>query len=58
MSQKNLKKEKLPLPNLDLPFHGDAEQHDEIHYEDGPEHWHVKGVEECANHSDDDALRR
>lgn len=44
------------LANLNLPLHGDAEQHDEIHNKNGPEHRHIKGVKECANHSDDDAF--
>lgn len=44
------------LANLDLTFHGDAEQHDEIHYKNGPEHRHIKGFKECANHSDDNSF--
>lgn len=46
------------MSNLDLTLHGDAEEHDEIHNKDRPEHWHIEGFEECANHSNDDAFRR
>lgn len=46
------------MTNLDLTLHGDAEEHDEVHHKDGPEHWHVKGIEERANHSDHDAFCR
>lgn len=45
-------------PYLDLPLHGDAEEHDEVHYKYGPEHWHVEGFKECANHCYDNAFRR
>ena len=48
----------LGLPYLDLPLHGDAEEHDEVHYKNGPEHWHVEGFKECANHGYDDAFCR
>ena len=41
---------------LDLPLHSDAEEHDEVHYKYRPEHWHVEGIEKCANHGDDDAF--
>lgn len=43
---------------LDLPFHGDAEEHDEVHYKYRPEHWHIEGIKKCANHGDDDAFCR
>lgn len=43
---------------LDLPLHCDAEEHDEVHYEYWPENWHIEDFEKCANHGDDDALRR
>lgn len=43
---------------LDLPLHGDAEEHDEVHYKYRPEHWHIEGIKKCANHGDDDAFRR
>lgn len=43
---------------LDLPFHSDAEEHDEVHYKYWPEHWHIKGIKKRANHGDDDAFRR
>lgn len=46
------------MTNLDLTLHGDTEEHDEVHHKDRPEHWHVEGFEERANHSDDDAFRR
>lgn len=41
---------------LDLPLHSDAEEHDEVHYKYRPEHWHIEGIEKCANHGDDDAF--
>lgn len=41
---------------LDLPLHRDAEEHDEVHYEYWPKHWHIEDFEKCANHGDDDAL--
>ena len=41
---------------LDLPLHGDAEEHDEVHYKYRPEHWHIEGIKKCANHGDDDAF--
>lgn len=41
---------------LDLTLHGDAEKHNKVHNKDGPEHWHIEGFEERANHSDDDAF--
>ena len=43
---------------LDLPLHGDAEEHDEVHYKYRPEHWHIEGFKKCANHGDDDAFCR
>lgn len=43
---------------LDLPLHCDAEEHDEVHYEYWPEHWHIEDFKKCANHGDDDALCR
>lgn len=43
---------------LDLPLHCDAEEHDEVHYENWPENRHIEDFEKCANHGDDDALRR
>lgn len=46
------------MTHLDLTLHGDAEEHDEVHHKDGPKHWHVKGIKERANHSDDDAFCR
>lgn len=46
------------VTNLDLSLHGDAEEHDEVHHKDRPEHWYVKGFKECANHSNDDAFCR
>lgn len=33
------------VPNLAL--HGDGEENDEVHDQDGPEHRHIKGREEC-----------
>lgn len=42
------------VPNL--PLHGDAEQRDEVHDQDRPEHRHVKCLEEGANDPDDRAL--
>lgn len=41
---------------LDLPLHGDAEEHDEVHYKYRPEHRYIEGIEKCANHGDDDAF--
>lgn len=41
---------------LNLPLHGDAKQHDEVHYEYWPEHWNIEGIEKRANHGDDDAF--
>ena len=38
---------------LDPPLHGNAEEHDEVHYKYWPKHWHIEGFKECANHSDD-----
>lgn len=46
----------LGFPYLDLPLHGDTEKHDEVHYKYGPEHWHIEGFKERANHGDDDAF--
>lgn len=43
---------------LDLSFHGDAEEHDEVHDQDGPEHGHIEGFEERAYHGDNNAFRR
>lgn len=43
---------------LDLPLHCDAEEHDEVHYEYRPEHWHIEDFEKCTNHGDNDALCR
>lgn len=43
---------------LDLPLHGNAEEHDEVHYKYRPEHWHIEGFKKCANHGDDNALCR
>lgn len=42
---------------LDLPLHGDAEEHDEVHYKYRPEHRHIEGFKKRANHGDDDAFR-
>lgn len=41
----------------DLSLHGDAEEHDEVHYKYGLEHWY-EGLEKCrgSNHGDDDAF--
>lgn len=41
---------------LNLPLHGDAKEHDEVHYKYRPEYWHVEGIKKCANHGDDDAF--
>lgn len=48
----------VPVLNhvLDLPLHGDAEEHDEVHHQDGPEHGHVERLEERADHGHQDAL--
>lgn len=39
-----------------LPLHGDAEEHDEVHHQDGPEHRDVERLEEGADHGHQDAL--
>jgi len=41
---------------LDLSLHGDAEEGDEVHDEDGPEHRDVEEVEESADECDDCGL--
>ena len=41
---------------LYLPLHGDTEQHDEVHHQDGPKHWDVEGLKEGAHHGHQDAL--
>lgn len=43
---------------LNLPLHGDAKEHDEVHYKYRPEYWHIEGIKKCANHGDDDAFCR
>lgn len=43
---------------LDLPLHGDAEEHDEVHHQDGPEHRDVESLKEGAGHGHEDALGR
>lgn len=43
---------------LYLPLHGDTEQHDEVHHQDGPEHRDVEGLKEGAHHGHQDALGR
>ena len=35
----------LPSPYLDLPLHGDAEERDEVHDQDGPEDGDVEHLE-------------
>lgn len=38
---------------LNLSLHGDAEECDEVHNKDGPEHWDVETLKEsahCCNH--------
>lgn len=42
------------VPNL--PLHGDAEQRDEVHDQNWPEHRHVERLEERADDPDDRAL--
>lgn len=39
-----------------MTFHRDAEERDEVHDEDGPEHWNVEHVEECTHDSDGGGL--
>lgn len=48
----------VPVLNhvLDLPLHGDAEEHDEVHHQDGPEHRDIERLEERADHGHQDAL--
>lgn len=41
---------------LDLSLHGDAEEGDKVHDEDGPEHWDVEEVKESADECDDCSL--
>lgn len=41
---------------LDLPLHGDAEEHDKVHDQDGPEHRDIERLEEGADHGHQDAL--
>lgn len=43
---------------FNLPLHGDAKEHDEVHYKYRPEYWHIEGIKKCANHGDDDAFCR
>jgi len=38
---------------LNLSFHGDAEECDEVHDEDGPEDWYVEKLEEGAEEGDE-----
>lgn len=47
-----------PERYLYLPLHGDTEQHDEVHHQDGPEHRDVEGLKEGAHHGHQDALGR
>jgi hypothetical protein len=42
---------------LDLPLHGDAEERDEVHDEDGPEDGDVEELKEGADERDDSGLR-
>lgn len=46
----------LPETHPNLPLHGDAEQRDEIHDQNWPEHRHVERLEERADDPDDRAL--
>lgn len=41
---------------LYLAFHCDGEEDDEVHDEDGPEDWHVEGIEARTDHAHDDGL--
>lgn len=43
---------------LYLPLHGDTEKHDEVHHQDGPEHWDIESLKEGAGHGHEDALGR
>jgi len=42
---------------LDLSLHGDSEEDEEVHDEDGPEDGHVEDGEEGADHGDEYSLR-
>ena len=44
--------------HLYLPLHGDTEKHDEVHHQDGPEHWDIESLKEGAGHGHEDALGR
>ena len=43
---------------LDLALHGHEEQHEPVHQQDGPEHWHIKDGEECDHKAYQDGLER
>lgn len=43
---------------LYLPLHCDTEKHDEVHHQDGPEHWDVESLKEGTDHGHKDALGR
>lgn len=43
---------------LDLPLHGDAEEHDEVHHQDGPEHRDIESLKEGADRGHKDTLGR
>jgi len=43
------------VPNLS--FHGEHEQHNEIHNEYRPEHGNVEELKECTTHRNEDRLR-
>ena len=47
-----------PHAHLYLPLHGDTEKHDEVHHQDGPEHWDIESLKEGAGHGHKDALGR
>ena len=37
---------------LDLTFHSDSKEHEEVHNQDWPKNWNVKYSEESTDHSD------
>lgn len=43
-------------PYLDLPLHGDAEKHNEVHHKNWPKNWNVESLKECTRHCNKDAF--
>ena len=48
----------MTCTHLDLALHGDGEEDDEVHDEDGPEHRHVQRLEKRTDEGYHDGFKR